>query len=70
MRKRRRLINETRMKKEHQEPQDNTIGTTSAEKARAKANTYTDIKREDLLKRGLSIIYRGGGHAKANVGRS
>ncbi len=58
----------TNMKKS-QEPQDKSVGTVGAEKARAKANGYTDIKREDLLKKGLSIIYGGGGNAKAHVGR-
>ena len=57
------------MKKIQEEPRDKTVGTIGAEKARAKANAYTDIKRENLLKRGLSIIYGGGGHAKAHAGR-
>jgi hypothetical protein len=56
------------MKKE-QEPQDKTVGTVSAEKARAKGNRYTDSKREDLLKKGLSIIYGSGGHAKTHACR-
>ncbi|MGA2177559.1 MAG: hypothetical protein ABSH38_21500 [Verrucomicrobiota bacterium] len=56
------------MKKE-QEPQDKTVGTIGAEKARSKANAFTDRKRESLLKKGLSMIYGGGGHAKAHAGR-
>jgi hypothetical protein len=56
------------MKKE-QEPQDKTVGTVRAEKARAKANQFTDVKREDLLKKGLSIIYGSGGHAKTHACR-
>jgi len=63
--KRERQIN---MKKA-QEPKDKTVGTIGAEKARSRANGYTDVKREELLKKGLSIIYGGGGHAKAHVGR-
>ncbi len=55
--------------KKGQEPQDKTVGTLSAEKARAKGNRYTDAKREDLLKKGLSIIYGSGGHAKTHACR-
>jgi len=55
--------------KKGQEPQDKTVGTLSAEKARAKGNRYTDLKREDLLKKGLSIIYGSGGHAKTHACR-
>ena len=58
----------THMKKD-QEPRDKSVGTVSAQKARARANNYTDLKREDLLKKGLSIIYGGDGHAKAHSGR-
>lgn len=32
-------------------------GTVIAEKARAKANSYTDKKRSDLLEQGMAIIY-------------
>ncbi len=52
-----------------QEPKDKSIGTVGAKKARARANGYTDTKREELLKKGLSIIYGGRAHAKAHVGR-
>jgi hypothetical protein len=55
--------------KKGQEPQDKSVGTLSAEKARAKGNRYTDVKREDLLRRGLSVIYGSGGHAKTHAGR-
>ena len=55
--------------KKGQEPQDKTVGTVGAEKARAKANRYTDIKREELLRKGLSIIYGSGGHAKTHACR-
>ncbi|HTA31324.1 MAG TPA: hypothetical protein VK731_12610 [Candidatus Cybelea sp.] len=58
------------MKKEKVEPPDKTVGTLGVEKARAKANTLTNIERADLLKKGLRIIYGGGGHAKTHAGRS
>jgi hypothetical protein len=38
-------------------------GTVIAEKARAKANKYTDEKRSALLEKGMSIIYGGLNHA-------
>jgi hypothetical protein len=60
--------NRLNMKKE-QEPRDKTVGTVSGAKARAKGNRYTDIEREDLLKKGLSIIYGSGGHAKTHASR-
>jgi hypothetical protein len=41
-----------------------------AEKARAKANKYTDQKRSALLEKGMSIIYGGLNHAKSSVNRS
>jgi hypothetical protein len=56
--------------KKAQEPKDKSIGTIGAEKARARANAYPDIKREELLRKGLSIIYGGDGRAKAHAGRS
>ncbi len=55
--------------KKAQEPKDKSIGTVGAGKARARANGYTDTKREVLLKKALSIIYGGHGHGKAHVGR-
>jgi hypothetical protein len=55
--------------KKAREPQDKSIGTVGVEKARSKANAFTDIKREELLKKGLSIIYGGGGHAKTHASR-
>ena len=63
--KRERQIN---MKKT-QEPKAKSVGTIGAEKARARANAYTGIKREDLLRKGLSIIYGGEGRAKAHASR-
>lgn len=47
-----------------------SIGTKIAEKFRAKANSYTDTKRQRLLERGLTLIYGGSDYAKANRGRS
>jgi hypothetical protein len=48
------------MKKAQQEALDKTAGTVIAENARSKANAYSDIKRANLLKRGLAIIYEAG----------
>jgi hypothetical protein len=45
-------------------------GTKIAEKARARANSYSDARRQNLLDKGLSIIYGGTGYAKTNRGRS
>jgi hypothetical protein len=47
-----------------------TRGTVIAEKARAKANKYTDQKRSALLEKGMAIIYGGLDHAKSPVNRS
>jgi hypothetical protein len=47
-----------------------TRGTVIAEKARAKANKYTDQKRSALLEKGMAIIYGGLDHAKSSVNRS
>ena len=44
-------------------------GTVIAEKARAKANKYTDQKRSALLDKGMAIIYGGFDHAKSPVNR-
>jgi len=55
--------------KKAQEPKHKSVGTLGAEKARARANAYTDQKREELLRKGLSIIYGGDANAKAHTGR-
>lgn len=55
--------------KKGQEPQDKSVGTVQAEKARSKANTYADERRQSLLKKGLSIIYGGDGRGKAHASR-
>jgi hypothetical protein len=44
-------------------------GTVIAERARAKANKYTDEKRSALLEKGMAIIYGGLEHAKSTVNR-
>jgi hypothetical protein len=41
-------------------------GVKIAEKARAKANGFSDAKRGELLDQGLAIIYGGRSYAKAN----
>jgi hypothetical protein len=56
------------MKKD--QPQEQTTpGTIMAEKARARANGYTDLKRSDLLKKGMAAIYGNKDHAKTHVHR-
>jgi hypothetical protein len=55
--------------KKIREPRDKSVGTIGGEKARSKANSFTDLERQDLLKKGLSIIYGGDGTAKAHAGR-
>jgi hypothetical protein len=55
----------TRMKTN---PEPKTVGTRIAEKARAKANGYSDVKRQQLLDRGLAMIYGNSGYAKVNRG--
>jgi hypothetical protein len=55
--------------KKTQEPRDKSLGTVAAEKARSKANALTDMERDALLKKGLSIIYGGRGNAKAHARR-
>jgi hypothetical protein len=44
-------------------------GTLLGEKARAKANKFTDQKRSALLEKGMSIIYDGPDHAKSTINR-
>lgn len=47
-----------------------TQGTKIAEKARARANGYSDARRQGLLDKGLAIIYGAADYAKANRGRA
>lgn len=51
-------------------PEVKTQGTKIAEKARARANGYSDARRQGLLDKGLAIIYGGADYAKANRGRA
>lgn len=37
-----------------------TKGTVIAEKARAKANRFSDTKRQGLMGRAFELIYKGG----------
>jgi hypothetical protein len=46
-----------------------STGTRIAEKARARANTYSDSRRQQLLDRGLELIYGGSRHVKADRNR-
>jgi hypothetical protein len=46
-----------------------TTGTRIAEKARAKANSYSDSKRQAFLERGLALIYGNSGYVKADRNR-
>jgi hypothetical protein len=45
-------------------------GTLIAEKARERANGFSDAKRQALLEQGLAMIYGGSKHAKAAAYRS
>ena len=51
-------------------PEVKTQGTKIAEKARNRANGYSDARRQGLLDKGLAIIYGGADYAKANRGRA
>jgi len=44
-------------------------GAVVAEKERAKANTFTDEKRQRLMARGLHLIYGDPAHARTPVHR-
>jgi hypothetical protein len=55
--------------KKPKKPGHKSLGTTISDKARAKANTYTDEKRHVLLERGMAIIYGGSNHAKTAASR-
>ena len=44
-------------------------GTVISEKARAKANAYTDEQRQALLEKGIAMIYGGSRHAKSAINR-
>jgi hypothetical protein len=57
------------MKKQQKKPDQKSLGTTIAERERAKANGYSDEKRHNLLERGMAMIYGGSGHAKSPVNR-
>jgi hypothetical protein len=55
--------------KKQKKPDQKSIGTTIAEKERAKANTYGDAKRHTLLERGMAMIYGGSDLAKSTASR-
>jgi hypothetical protein len=57
------------MKKHGPTTDKKSRGTVIAEKARAKANSFTDKKRSDLIEQGMAIIYGGLNHAKSPVNR-
>ena len=42
--------------KKQKKPDKKSLGSVIAEKARAKANTYSDRKRHSLLERGMAMI--------------
>lgn len=50
-------------------PETKSLGTQIAEKVRAKANGYSDEKRERLIDRGMALIYGDSGHVKSNRNR-
>ena len=57
------------MQKQTQNKEEST-GTLIAAKQREEANGYSDAKRQELLERGLAMIYGGSKHAKVPVSRS
>jgi hypothetical protein len=46
---------------------EQTVGSQLAREARQKANNLTEEQREELFRRGMSMIY-GGGTSKERVG--
>jgi len=54
-------------------PEKESFGTRTGEKARAQANEFMDEKRDQLMNRGMSIIYgatnNSNSKAKANTRR-
>ena len=47
------------MKKKIPAAEPVSLGTRLAEKTRASANTLSDEQREELLRRGMQLIYAG-----------
>jgi hypothetical protein len=52
------------MKKRDRLVEKKSRGTVIAEKARARANAYSDEKRASLIEQGMAVIYGGSDHAK------
>jgi hypothetical protein len=50
--------------------EEKSLGTKIGESQRAKANSFSEEKRQRLLERGMSLIYGGNGKAKAAVSNS
>jgi len=48
---------------------ETTEGTKIAAAVRAKANKWTDAKRQDLFQRGMQIIYGGSGNCTSKIQR-
>jgi hypothetical protein len=55
--------------KKQKKPDKKSLGTVIAEKARAKANSYSHSKRHGLLERGMAMIYDETDHAKTAAAR-
>jgi hypothetical protein len=55
--------------KKQKKPDQKSLGTVLAEKARLRANTFSVQKRHSLLERGMAMIYGGADHAKAPASR-
>jgi len=53
--------------KKMSEKNEKSRGTLIAEKARSRANKYTDGERAALLNRTMALIYGGGKHGKRAV---
>lgn len=48
-------------------PEKESFGTRTGEKARAQANEFTDEKRDQLMNRGMSIIYGATNNSKTKA---
>ncbi len=47
-------------------PEKESFGTRTGEKARAEANEFTDEKRDQLMNRGMAIIYGATNNSNSN----
>lgn len=66
----RKQSNSLVMKKQNKSPGEKSRGTIVVAEARARANSYSDAKRADLMERGMALIYGPSGDVKASRHRS